>query len=102
MICRKCKRVITLNELNGYACGHLITLAIAAGFAAYLGKAIADYFLNPTRGFVDETMAGVSNGLGMACPKCKNAQIWDPLPEANQQPKIKSQRSKKKQQVENS
>jgi len=71
MVCRECKRIMTLNELAGYACGHFATLAVSAGLAAWLASALKDYFSNTKRGFIDETMAGACNGLNMACPKCR-------------------------------
>lgn len=84
MICRKCKRTMSLDELAGYACGHFANLLLAAGLAAYLGQKIHDYFSNPTRGFIDGSMAGACNGFKMACPQCKKTNCWDPFPEINQ------------------
>jgi len=93
MICRECKRIVTLSELTGYACGHFATFLISAGLAAWLSAALKDYFSNPKRGFIDETMAGACNGLKMACPKCKNILCWDPFPE------IELQKQEKKRQI---
>jgi hypothetical protein len=89
MICRKCKRIVTLNELAGYACGHFATFMVSSGLAVCLATALKDYFLNAKRGFIDETMAGACNGLKMACPKCKKTSCWDPLPEIELQKKEK-------------
>ena len=84
MICRKCKRTMTLSELGGYAGGHFATYLLSAGLAAWLANALKEYFSNPTRGFIDETMAGACNGLNMACPNCKKTKCWDPLPKMEQ------------------
>lgn len=91
MICRKCKRIMTLSELGGYACGHFATLLISAGLAAWLAASLKDYFSNPKRGFIDETMAGACNGLKMACPNCKKTSCWDPFPEIEAQKQEKEQ-----------
>lgn len=91
MICRKCKRVMSLNELVAYASTHFAKLLFASGLAVYLAQAIKDYFSDKTRGFVDETMAGACNGLLMACPKCQKTNCWDPLPEAEQKSEEKQQ-----------
>ncbi len=91
MICRECKRIITLSELGGYACGHFVKLFVASGLAICLAQTIKDYFANKTKGFVDETMAGACNGLLMACPKCQKTSCWDPLPEIGQKLEEKQQ-----------
>ncbi len=91
MICRKCKRIMTLSELAGYAGGHFAAFMVSAGLAAWLGAALKDYFSNPKRGFIDETMAGACNGLQMACPKCKKTSCWDPFPEIETQKQEKAQ-----------
>ena len=89
IIYRKCKRTMTLNELGGYACAHFTTFVISTGLATWLASALKDYFSNPNRGFIDETMAGACNGLKIACPKCKKIQ-WDPLSEAEPQNTVSS------------
>lgn len=91
MICRKCKRIITLSELGGYACGHFAKLFFASGLALCLAQALKDYFSNPTKGFIDEIMAGACNGLLMSCPKCQKTNCWDPLPEIEQKQEEKQQ-----------
>jgi len=81
MICRECKRIISIHELTGYAGGHFLKLLLSAGLATWLASAIKDYFSDKTRGFVDENMAGACNAFQMACPKCQKTSCWDPLPE---------------------
>ncbi len=88
---------MSLNELTGYACGHFATVLLAGGLAVYLAQTMKDYFSNPERGFIDETMAGACNGFQMACPNCKKTKCWDPLPQAEQQPVIEAKKPKKKQ-----
>jgi hypothetical protein len=72
---------MTLSELTGYACGHFASWAISAGLAAWLAASLKDYFSNPKRGLIDDTMAGACNGLKMACPNCNKTLVWDPFPE---------------------
>jgi hypothetical protein len=86
MICRYCKRIMTLSELTGYACGHFASWAISIGLAAWLAAALQNYFSNPRRGPLDDTMAGACNGLKMACPNCEKTSCWDAFPEITQQP----------------
>lgn len=79
MICRECKRIMSLTELGTYACGYFAKLVFSYGLASYIAQAIKDYFSDPKRDFIDESMAGSCNGLQIPCPQCQKV-AWNPFP----------------------
>ena len=54
------------------------TLIVAVAIPVLI-QMIKNSLLTSTRGFVDETMAGLANNFSMACPNCKHADTpWYP------------------------
>ena len=75
-----------LAEFLTYTEVYLIKTLIVAVAIPVLIQMIKNSLLTSTRGFVDETMAGLANNFSIACPNCKYVDTpW--YPGTQQKPK---------------
>ncbi len=80
--CRHCNKKMNLGEFLAYAETYLLKYLIIPVVVPFLIAAIKDRLQTTTRGFFDDTMAGLANNFSIACSNCKNAETpWDPAPE---------------------
>lgn len=80
MQCRKCHRKMGLVEFSTYPAAYFLKLIIPVLVPAVIA-AITQVLSQQTKGIIDESMAGLANVFLLACPKCKQSEIWDPISE---------------------
>ncbi len=82
MRCDKCGKEMHLFEFLTYAEAYLLK-AIVIASVPFVLAAIKNLLLTPTRGLINDTMAGLANNFKIKCPKCKKRCCWEALSESN-------------------
>lgn len=82
--CNKCSREMYVSELLPNVALYLGKL-LAPILVPILTKALESYWKNPqpapTKGFFDNSMAGLANISATKCPSCEKTGCWEAYPE---------------------
>lgn len=85
--CNKCNREMYGSELLPNVALYLGTL-LSPILIPIITKALESYWNTPqptpTKGFLDNSMAGIANISATNCPSCGKTECWDAYPEGTE------------------